>query len=327
MKNTEYSVAIRTLGTAGEKYVKLLNSIKNSNHQPKNIYVVLPEGYDPPDYKLGNEIFLYSKKGMVAQRLKALDFIDTEYTLFCDDDVEFEPDFVEKLLDPLVNGDYSCSAGPLLDFFPPKSFKYIIASLLGGACLMIRDKKDTYVRILSTGGWSYNRNIETNYHRIYNTRSLPGTCFMANTKAIKSLNLENELWCEKTGYAAFEDRIMIYKFGLYNYKVCVVSDAAYIHNDGKTSTKTLKLEPIYAGSFNHYVFWHRFLYSQCESSLKKIWLKICINYYIIMSKIYNGLPAIINVSNKEKAVASSKGFKDAKKYVKSEEYLSLPKIN
>ena len=44
----EYSVAIRTLGRAGEKYRKLLDSIRNAAHQPEKVVVVLPEGFDPP---------------------------------------------------------------------------------------------------------------------------------------------------------------------------------------------------------------------------------------------------------------------------------------
>lgn len=327
MKNVDYSVAIRTLGTAGEKYVKLLESIKKSNLQPKNIYVVLPEGYNPPEYKLGSEIFLFSKKGMVSQRLKALEYIDTEYALFCDDDVEFESDFVEKLLDPLVNKNYSCSAGPLLEFFPPKNFKYFLASFLGGACRMVRDKKNTYTRILSTGGWSYNYDIEIGQHKFYNADSLAWTCFMIKTLAFKNISFEDETWIDRNGYAAYDDQTMFYKLIVNNFKICVVSDAKYIHNDAKTSTRDLKLEPIYAHSFNHYIFWHRFLYSPCKSNLKKIWLKICVNYYILMSKIYNGILAIINKNNKRKAKVSFNGFRDAKKYVKTNEYLSLPKIN
>lgn len=113
----DYSIAIRTLGTAGEKYIKLLESVKNSEKQPKAVYVVLPEGYEEPKEKLGNEVFLFSKKGMVYQRVKALEYIDTEFTLFIDDDISFEKDFIEKLLEPLEKGLYDCSAGPLLSFF------------------------------------------------------------------------------------------------------------------------------------------------------------------------------------------------------------------
>lgn len=115
-----YSIAIRTLGKAGEKYQKLLNSITRLNVQPEKIIVVLPEGYTPPVEKIGTERFVYSKKGMIPQRLFALQYITSEYTLFCDDDVELTPDFIEKLAEPLKSGRYDCSAGPLLDFFHQK---------------------------------------------------------------------------------------------------------------------------------------------------------------------------------------------------------------
>ena len=43
-----YSIAIRTLGRAGAKYQKLLDSIRNSTVQPEKVVVVLPEGYSKP---------------------------------------------------------------------------------------------------------------------------------------------------------------------------------------------------------------------------------------------------------------------------------------
>ena len=54
-----YSIAIRTLGKAGKKYQKLLNSITKLNVQPEKIIVVLPEGYKPPVEKIGTECFVY----------------------------------------------------------------------------------------------------------------------------------------------------------------------------------------------------------------------------------------------------------------------------
>ena len=39
MKIMEYSVVIRTLGTAGEKYQQLLNSLKDQTVLPKKILV------------------------------------------------------------------------------------------------------------------------------------------------------------------------------------------------------------------------------------------------------------------------------------------------
>ena len=147
MEPFTYSVAIRTLGTAGEKYEKLLNSIKKQTVQPEKIVVVLPEGYALPPYQLGTEEFVFCKKGMVIQRLEALKYIDSQYTLFCDDDVEFDDAFVEKLVQPMHEGAYSCTAGPLLEFLPPNKAKYLFASFLGSVFVMLRGRKHAGIRI------------------------------------------------------------------------------------------------------------------------------------------------------------------------------------
>ena len=66
MMNFSYSVAIRTLGTSGSKYVKLIDSINRQTIKPEKIIVVLPKGYDIPKYHIGNETFVFSEKGMQA---------------------------------------------------------------------------------------------------------------------------------------------------------------------------------------------------------------------------------------------------------------------
>ncbi len=314
-----YTVAIRTLGTSGERYKKLLNSIEALVPAPDQVIVVLPEGYSAPKETLGYEQFLFCPKGMINQRLYALSQIESEYILFCDDDVSFDSNFVRKLVDPLVNNHYDCSAGPLLDFFPPKNIKYLLASLLGGACVMLHGRKRDYVRILNTGGWSYNRNINLNKHQFYRTESLPWTCFFIKRTAIENIHFEDEMWCEQHGYAAFEDRVMFYKMILNGYKICVVSDALYFHNDGKTSTNDTNLKLSYIRTFNHYVFWHRCLYNVSQSISKKIWQRICITYYEMMQKLYA-------LRSKEIQYQVCDGFRDAKKYINSHEYRNLPNI-
>lgn len=319
-----YSVAIRTLGTAGEKYTKLLNSIKKQTVQPEKVVVVLPEGYEPPKEQLGTELFVFSEKGMIPQRLAALKYIESDFVLFCDDDVELEPEFVKKLSEPLISGLYSCAAGPLLEFFPPASIKYLFASLIGGACVMLHGRENTYVRILRTGGWSYNYSVKVNKHRIYDTDSIPGTCFMVQVKAMNTVHCEYESWAERTGYSAFEDRIMVSKLVKNGYKVCVVSDAKYEHNDGRTSVRQLKLEPLYAGAFNHYVYWHRFLYSLSKNPVERVWLRFCIAYYIVMSKLYNKIKVLVGQQTEAGYHAIAKGYREAKEYVKSSEYRAIP---
>lgn len=320
-----YSVAIRTLGTAGEKYNKLINSIKNQTITPERVVVVLPKGYDPPEYRLGYERFVFSPKGMIEQRLYAVDYIESDYILFCDDDVEFPADFVSKLSDALMNGGYDCAAGPLLEFFPPRGAKYIMASLLGGACVMLHGRSSQYVRLLNTGGWSYNRSIDTDIHKFYNTDSLAWTCFCVNRKAVRSIHFEDEVWAGRNGYAAYDDQLFFVKLALNGYRSCVVSDAIYKHNDGKTSIRDLRLEPIYAHAHNHVVFWHRCMYSVCRNPIKKLWMMLCLNYYIVMNLLYQRIKDRGNI-NHLVYNAVHQGFCDGKEFLKSPEYQQIPSV-
>ena len=318
-----YSVAIRTLGTAGEKYEKLLASIDRQTIRPDKIVVVLPRGYEPPQPILGCEEFVFSDKGMVPQRLAALEYIDSDYTLFCDDDVELIPQFMERLSDALLNHGYSVAAGPLLSFFPPKGIVYFLGSIVGEASVMAHGRRDTYVRILGTGGFSYNRSVDLTHHKIYKTESLAGTCFCASTAAMKATRMTDELWLEKNGFAAWEDRVMLSKLIVNGYRACVVSDAEYAHNDGKTSVKKLRLEPVFARGFNHYVYWHRFLYTPAKA-LRRCRLKLCAGYYKVMFNLYFSLRILMKQSHKEERKAWNKGWKAAKAYVRTDEYRAIP---
>ena len=106
----------------------------------------------------------------------------------------------------------------------------------------------------------------------------------------------------------------------------VIMKDAFKHNDGKTSTAILKMEPIYAGAFNHYVFWHRYLYSLSSNLVDKLWLKICISYYMVMSRLYNKMLQAVGRSNIQTYHAMMQGFSDAKEFVKSVEYKNLPSV-
>ena len=293
-------------------------------HNTKLPHFEVPEGYEPPPQITGSEEFVYSDKGMVPQRLKALEYIDSDYVLFCDDDVELIPEFMGRLADALKNHGYDAAAGPLLSFFPPKGLIYFLGSVVGEASVMLRGRRNTYVRILGTGGFSYNRSIDLISHKIYDTESLPGTCFCVSTAAMKAVDMNDELWLEKNGFAAWEDRVMLSKLTVNGYRACVVSDAEYAHNDGRTSVKKLKLEPIYARGFNHYVYWHRFLYRTAKSAMRRGHLRFCIGYYKLMFNLYFFLRILLKQSVDEERKAWNRGFEDAKKYVLSDEYKAIP---
>lgn len=53
MINRDYSVTIRTLGTAEDKYQRTLDSIATQSIQPKEVIIVLANGYECPKEQLG----------------------------------------------------------------------------------------------------------------------------------------------------------------------------------------------------------------------------------------------------------------------------------
>ena len=82
-----YIAVIRTLGTAGNKYQILLDSLNQQTVQPSKVLVYIAEGYAIPKETIGKEQYIYVKKGMVAQRALPYKEVDTEFILFLDDDV------------------------------------------------------------------------------------------------------------------------------------------------------------------------------------------------------------------------------------------------
>lgn len=321
MDNINYAVVIRTIGKANEKYAKLLNSIKKLEPQPKEVIVVLPEGYDEPKEQLGYERLVYSKKGMVSQRLYGLYETDAEYILFCDDDVSFESDYIQKLYKPICDGIADATVGPLLEFFPPKGIKSIVSTLLAGAIPTIFNKQK-YTKILRCSGWSYNRINLSNCNKYYETESAAWTNFFIKRDVMLKLEFEKELWLDKFGYASLDDQTMFYKLYKMGYKTLVVTDAIYRHEDAKTSIQDLKLEHIYAAGFNHYIFWHRFIYSLSNDLFEKLLDKICFNYWYFINCFYR----LLRYKDKNIYRIFKIGVKDARKYILTQEYKSLPKI-
>lgn len=63
MEGFEYTAVIRILGTAGEKYQQLLDSLLAQTIAPQAILVYIAEGYTLPKETIGKERYIYVKKG------------------------------------------------------------------------------------------------------------------------------------------------------------------------------------------------------------------------------------------------------------------------
>lgn len=325
-----YSVVIRTIGKAGEKYQKLLTSIENLVPRPSEVLVVLPEGYELPKERIGNglkERFLYCKKGMVEQRIFGIENAKSEYLLICDDDVAFESDFVQVLYKPIKKGIAKISSAPLFSFLPQKGIKSIYNNISLSAVETIFNK-DKYIHILKSSGWSYNRNIDTNKEKYYEAESLPWTCFFAQKKALEDISFRDEIWLDKNGYASMDDQTMFYKAYLMGIKSVVVSNAYYEHMDAMTSKKesdTISDKVFFSSGFNRMIFWHRFVYST-QLKKNKIFSILSFAYYIFFNTIFLLIKGIKDKTYLKKNKLIFKGYINAIKYLKSEEYKLLKDI-
>ena len=316
----DYSVIIRTTGKAGAKYQGLLDSIAALEPQPKEIIVVLPEGYELPSERLGWETFCFCPKGMVIQRLHGVAQCKTKYALISDDDIAFEPDFVQKLAAPLETGKYGISAGPLPEFFPVPGFNAALAAVTGTAAPTLFHR-DRYNTVLKTTGYSYNRHLEPG--RLYETQSAPWTCFFADVQKLRSIHFEDELWLDKNGYSAHDDTAMFYKAWLRGVTPVIVADAPYRHLDAKTST-THNPRVSYASGFNTVVFWHRFVLGSCRTLPEKIRARLCFQYHLLMTDIFYLLSDLRRHTSNRKN--TRKGIRAGWAWIKGEEYAALPPV-
>lgn len=324
MECIDYSVVIRTTGNAHEKYQALLDSVSKLEPQPKEIIVVLPEGYALPNESLGWETFYFCPKGMVIQRMTGIAKCKTKYALICDDDVTFGTDFVQKLYEPIRLGLCRFSAGPLYSFLPPKGANAVLCTVMASATPTIFHKKDRYVSVLKSSGYSYNRHLHSGQY--YETQSVAWTCFFADIQAIHDIAFEEETWLDAHGYSAMDDQTMFYKAWLRGYKTVVVADAQYVHMDAKTSTRNNKPIVLYSAMFNRVIFWHRFIYSTQENPIQRGIARISFSYRLLWIYLWDHIGFLRHRMSREDLIVVKQSFADAKSFLKSEEYLKLPGV-
>lgn len=254
-----YSIYIRTLGNGGEKYCRLLRSIDLQTIKPKEIVVVLPVGYEPPKERLGYERFEFSAKGMVKQRIFSIDRAETPYILLLDDDVEFEPEYVEKIFTTMVKAKAQCCI-PIIydDSLHPSFLRRAVENFVGIATYK-NTHDNYYIKINRSGGLILNNKLEQDI-QYYSQTGHGSNCF-AEAKVLKKIHFEDELWLEDSGYALPDDQVMFYKIYQSGYKIAVCQDVYFRHlnaastNDGKRYIKMVK-----AKAGNYLIFWYKFLY-------------------------------------------------------------------
>lgn len=262
-----YSIYIRSLGKGGEKYGKLLQSIRNQTIQPEEVVVALPFGYNEPDERLGYERFAFCDKGMVKQRLFAIYDAKTEYVLLLDDDVEFSSDFVEKLYRSMISAGADCCIAKMYNSAESNSrFKRFLYQMAGST--VYKNTHDQYFyKINLAGGYVVNTRYDF-AKPVYSQTGHGSHCFAA-VSALRAIHFEEELWLENSGYALPDDQVMFYKLYLSGSKIAVCLDTYFCHLDASASDdgkRYLKIAQAKSGNF--LIFWYRFIFTRIKGYKK-----------------------------------------------------------
>lgn len=280
----EYSIYIRTLGNGGDKYQKLLYSIDAQSIKPKEVVVVLPNGYNRPKEKLGYERFAFSPKGMIKQRLFAIYDAQTPYVLLLDDDVEFESTYIEQLFATLEKSKAQCAIPILHDSSKSNSSVKNIINRFIGREIYRRFTSNWFMTINRCGGFQVNTNI--NREKIYYSQTGHGSNCFAETSVLKNICFENELWLEDSGYALPDDQVMFYKMYKQGYKIAVDPKAYFCHLDAASTNKSgdRYLKIAQAQASNYLIFWYKFIYPY-ENGIAKLWSILCILHRVFWESL------------------------------------------
>lgn len=273
----QYTAVIRTLGQAGEKYQRLLDSLANQTTKPTAVIVYIAEGYPIPLETIGIEKYVYVKKGMVAQRALPYDEVQTEYMLCLDDDLAFPPDTVERMFQLLKEHNADVISP---DIFPnaQRPFKYELMMTISGRMRARRFDNTWGYRVMRTGGYSYNK-----YPRkdVYVSQTNAAACFLCRKEDFLKIRFDEELWMDSMSYALGDDQVMYYKMYCNGLKQLTWYSHQFVHLDaGNNMTPEKEQMRLYGDIYFKIIFWHRFIRPNTKNIIERIWSSICIIYYL-----------------------------------------------
>lgn len=311
-----YSIAIRTLGTAGEKYLEELHSITRQTILPEKVIVYIAQGYERPIEQIGNEEYVWVKKGMMAQRTLPYDEITSDCILLLDDDVLLAPDSAERMLKALEDNKADCVGA---DTFRNQDMS-AVGKLYAAVTNLVFPRHDDgwAFKIHRNGSFSYNNHPQPQF---YLSESCAGPCAMWRKEAFLSIHADDELWSEREGFWFGEDILLFYKLYLNGGRLGILYDSGVTHLDGQTASSSLRKNTgkYYIRAKASTIIWHRTIWcvrpvaiTAIAFAFKQIWLLFvnCIAGVVLLK------PQI--------PVLFIRGLIDAWRYCSSEAYKSLP---
>ena len=271
-----YSIAIRTLGTAGDKFRRELESIARQTIQPQRVMVYIAQGYERPSFTVGKEEYVWVRKGMVAQRVLPYDEIDSDYILMLDDDMELSPDCAEQMLKAMEEHSLGCLGVDIYENHKMSTASKIYAAVTN---LVVPhfDKKWSF-KIHRNGSFSY---INKPTEALYMSQSCAGGAIMWKKNVFHEICPEDELWLEELSFAYGEDVALVNKVHRNGKRLGVLFLPVIKNLDAGASSGGYKKssDRMYIRSKATFIIWWRTCYDLLgESAFSKMLTACC---YII----------------------------------------------
>ena len=316
-----YSIAIRTLGTSGEVFREELLSIIAQTIQPEKILVYIAEDYSRPEYTIGREKYIWVKKGMMSQRLRTYDEINSDCILMLDDDVVLQPDSVEKLLKTMEKKDVDCIG---VDTFCTHNLPFSQKVYAAITNLVFPHWNDKWAfKIHRNGSFSYNNHPTKSF---YWAQSCAGNVMLWKKSTYKRLHFEDELWLDDFSFAYNDDMLESYKVYKNGFKLGIVYNSGITHLDMKSASKDFRESPdwIRIRTGVNFLIWMRTcckpgnttkaeqIFAIFSFSVKAIWL------FVVMTAISVFRLSFIYI------ISYLRGLKDGWEYMHLCKYKELP---
>ena len=314
-----YTVVIRTLGKAGDKFQKELDSLCTQTLQPEDIIVYIAEGYPLPKETCGKERYIRVHKGMVAQRALPYDEVKTDWILFLDDDIYLPPTGVEALFNALCENNAQVVAADMYDNSSRRLKDELMMTIAGRMFARRGDKKYGY-KVMRTCGYSYNKHPEA---RAYLSNTNAGACFLCRKEDFLNIHFEEERWLDAMSYAMGDDEVMYYKMHLAGLRQLTLFGSGILHLDAGSALQNTDREKrmVEADYFFRKIFWTRFIQEPERNPLFRVWNKICISYFYFF-----GLTVSLLKGDNEMFRRKLKSIEKARSFLKSPQFISIPKI-
>ena len=316
-----YSIAIRTLGTAGDKFRTELESICSQTVQPERVIVYIADGYERPDFTAGKEEYVWVKKGMMSQRILPYDEITSDCIFMLDDDVLLAPDSAEKMLLAMMEHHADCVGADVFQNHRMPLKTKVYAAL---ANLVFPHGDRTWAfKIRRNGSFSYNVRPTSDFHW---SQSCGGPAMLWRKDALLNIHLEDERWLDRLGFAYGDDQLETYKLHANHGRLGVLYDAGITNLDAQSASDAFKKGPeyFYTRTKAMFMVWWRTCYKNGKDtawsrllagiafSLKALWLVPVMTVAAIVKRNTRILSSYF------------RGLRDGWKVVHTPEFQALP---